>query len=91
VDKLHVQVGEMDTYYLNNAVHLLQDFLATTTAPAYRGDFDYGPRMPHCYTGDPGVPLAVSSGTVVQRFLPRMVAHFEATAPAGADMTSWKY
>jgi len=91
VDKLHVQVGEMDTYYLNNAVHLLQDFLATTTAPAYRGDFDYGPRMPHCYTGDPGVSLAVSSGTVVQRFLPRMVAHFEATAPAGADMTSWKY
>ncbi|MGB6360694.1 MAG: hypothetical protein WBF30_18100, partial [Candidatus Acidiferrales bacterium] len=35
VGKLHFTVGTMDTFYLNNAVSLLQDFLEKTNYPYY--------------------------------------------------------
>jgi hypothetical protein len=48
VDKIHVYVGDMDTYYLNLAVYRLQDFFAHTTDPHYAGTFEYGrPMKPH--------------------------------------------
>ena len=88
--KLHFFVGESDTWYLDRAVHLMHDYLETTTDPYYQGTFDFGVRQPHCYTG-----AADSSGpagsTVLQRFLPAMVKHMEQTAPKGADLSSWKY
>ena len=34
--KLHIYVGDMDNYYLNNAVYLVEDFLKTTTNPYVR-------------------------------------------------------
>ena len=34
--KLHIYVGDMDNYYLNNAVYLVEDFLKSTTDPAVR-------------------------------------------------------
>ncbi len=90
VGKIHVKVGTRDTYYLDNAVRLLQQFLETTKDPAYGGDFEYGPRMPHCFTGDPSVPVYISNQTFLQRILPQAAAWITKTAPAGADM-SWKY
>ena len=54
--KLHISVGDMDTYYLNNAVHLMEDFLATTKSPPWGGTVVYGPRQPHCWAG----PLTLS-------------------------------
>ena len=88
--KLHLFVGESDTWYLDRAVHLLHDFLENTTDPHYHGSFDFGVRQPHCYSG-----AADSSGpagaTELQRFLPAMVEHMEKTAPKGADLQSWKY
>ena len=48
VDKIHVYVGDMDTYYLNLAVYRLQDFFAHTASPHYAGTFEYGrPMKPH--------------------------------------------
>jgi hypothetical protein len=44
--KLHIWVGEMDDYYLNNAVHLLDEFL-TRADPPYEGSILYGPRKGH--------------------------------------------
>ena len=84
--KLHVCVGDADSFYLDRAVHLLQDFMETTTEPYYRGTFDFGQRKPHCYAGsfDPKVGLN-------QHYLPEMVKHMEETAPKGADVSSWKY
>jgi S-formylglutathione hydrolase FrmB len=84
--KLHVCVGDADSFYLDRAVHLLQDFMETTTEPYYRGTFDFGQRKPHCYAGsfDPKVGLN-------QHYLPEMVKHMEETAPKGADVGSWKY
>ena len=40
--KLHLYVGDMDNYYLNLAVYLLEDFLKTTDAGA---TFEYGRPM----------------------------------------------
>lgn len=88
--KLHVKVGDMDTYYLNNAVHLLQDALAAETHPRFTGDFEYAPGKPHCYTGDPAASMLQAYVTVNERFLPVMAAHILATAPPRADL-SWRY
>ncbi len=84
--KLHFYVGEADTFYLDRAVHLLKDFMDTTTDPYYRGSFEFGVRKPHCYAGDfdPAVGLN-------QHYWPEMVKHMEETAPPGADLKSWKY
>jgi hypothetical protein len=50
--KIHVYVGDMDTYYLNNAVVLLERFLESTTDPHYRGVVEYGDGKPHCWGPD---------------------------------------
>jgi hypothetical protein len=84
--KLHVCVGDADSFYLDGAVHLLQDFMESTSEPYYRGTFDFGARKPHCYAGsfDPQVGMH-------QHYLPEMAKHMEATAPKGADVSSWRY
>jgi hypothetical protein len=40
--KLHIYVGDMDSYYLNLAVYDLQDFLEHTTNPHDPGMFQFG-------------------------------------------------
>jgi len=50
--KIHIYVGDMDTYYLNNAVVLLEKFLESTKDPYYNGVVRYGDRMPHCWGPD---------------------------------------
>lgn len=45
VGKIHIFCGDMDNYYLNLAVYLMQDFLADTKAPYYGGSFQYGRPM----------------------------------------------
>src|SRR5262249_10999232 len=36
--KIHIYCGDMDNYYLNNAVYLVEDFLKGTTEPFYAGE-----------------------------------------------------
>ncbi|HVG39690.1 MAG TPA: hypothetical protein VM870_10405, partial [Pyrinomonadaceae bacterium] len=47
--KIHIAVGEADNYFLNNAVHLLEDFLREA-APAYGGTIVYAPGKGHCWS-----------------------------------------
>jgi len=54
--KLHIYVGDMDSYYLNNAVHMMDAFLRATTVPPYGGDVQFQPLAPHCW-GPRGVEL----------------------------------
>jgi len=90
--KIHVAVGDGDTYFLNNAVHLLQNQLETTTNPHSDATFQYGPGMPHCYTGGPSeYTMQQNSANWAQRVLPQMADHMLKTAPAGADTKSWRY
>jgi hypothetical protein len=91
VGKLHFSVGDMDSYYLNNAVHFMQDFLESTNYPYYEGDFDYGPGRPHCYTGTDGLPTEAAGLTWSQRVIRKSVARMLKTAPTGADVKSWQY
>jgi enterochelin esterase-like enzyme len=48
--KIHIWVGEADNYFLNNAVHLLDDFLSKAEPPAEAKIF-YGAGKGHCWLG----------------------------------------
>jgi hypothetical protein len=89
--KVHIYVGDMDNYYLNNAVYLAEEFLEGTADPYYEGDVDYGDRAEHCWNGDHDRPNALSRLRYHQMFIPRAVKRMDATAPKGADLKSWRY
>jgi hypothetical protein len=88
--KLQIHVGDMDNYYLNNAVYLVEDFLKTANPPA-DATVSYGDRAEHCWNGDPTRGNAYSRLRYAQMVLPWAVERMRKTAPAGADTTSWKY
>jgi hypothetical protein len=90
--KLHIAVGDGDTFFLNNAVHILDKQLQETRNPHSDATFQYGPGMPHCYTGGPSeYTMQQNNADWTARVLPQMVEHMLATAPAGADTKSWRY
>jgi hypothetical protein len=91
VGKIHLKVGTADQFFLANAVRYVDAFLKSTTDPPFAGTVEYGERFIHCYTGDPGVPESISRMTTDQRDMPEMVARMLKTAPAGADVKSWRY
>ncbi len=88
--KIHLYVGDMDNYYLNNAVYLVEEFLKTASPP-YGGEVDYGDRAEHCWNGDHQRPNALSRLRYHQMFLPRALKRILASAPPGADLASWRY
>jgi len=76
--KLHVYIGDMDSYYLNMGVRMLHEFLTERALdPPFVGEIVFEPMAPHCW-GPRGVAL-----------LSEIVAHVEQYAPPGADL-SWK-
>jgi hypothetical protein len=79
VGKLHIYVGDQDSYYLNNAVGLMEAFLETTANPHYDGEVKYARLRPHCW------------GPGAAELLSLMTAHIGKYAPAGADLKSWRY
>jgi hypothetical protein len=89
--KLHVMVGDMDNFHLNNAVYLLEDFLESTTEPYYNGKVDYGDRQEHCWNGDHDNPLYISRLRYNTMYVPTILERLLTTAPDGADLTSWRY
>ena len=89
--KLNIYVGDMDNYYLNNAVYLAEEFLSTTKDPYFNGDIQYGDRAEHCWNGDHTRPNALSRLRYHQMFIPRGVERILKTAPPGADVKSWRY
>ncbi len=89
--KLNIYVGDMDNYYLNNAVYLVDDFLRSTRNPPFGGEIAYGDRAEHCWNGDQSQPNAISRLRYAQMFAPKIVERILKTAPAGADLTSWRY
>lgn len=89
--KLHVYVGYEDTYFLNDAVYRMEDFLATTNAPHSDAEVLYGPKAEHCWNGDFKLPNALSRLHYNTQYLPQILERMEKTAPAGADLKSWRY
>jgi len=91
VGKIHITVGDMDNYYLDRAVRLMESFLESTSDPHYGGSVEYGDGRGHCYSGAHSLAPSVSGRTINQRYLPAIAEHMMKTAPRGADVTSWRY
>ena len=89
--KINIYCGEMDNYYLNNAVYLMEEFLESTTNPYYGGDVDYGARDEHCWNGDHENPNAISRLRYNSMYMDKILKRIEESAPEGADLTSWRY
>ena len=79
--KIHVWVGDMDSYYLNLAVYDLEDILKGMKDPPANATFEYGrPEKPHGWQ-----PMSNAD-------LVRMMADFITKhAPAGEHTQAWKY
>jgi hypothetical protein len=89
--KIHIYCGDMDNYYLNDAVYFVEEFLKSTKNPFYGGEVDYGDRAEHCWNGDHSRPIWISRLRYHQMHAPKIVERIEKSAPAGADLKSWRY
>ena len=78
-NKLNIYIGDMDSYYLNDAVEKLNEFLSKADNPKFTGEIVFQRRAPHCW-GPRGADL-----------LQKMTAQIEKVAPPGADLKSWRY
>jgi len=81
VGKLYFFTGDMDSYYQNNAIHLMEDFLAQTKNPHYKGFFWYAPRKPHCWSG----PWDAAGR------LKFIATHIATHFPSDVETSWWKY
>jgi hypothetical protein len=88
--KLRIYVGDMDNYYLNNAVYEVEKFLRQADPPS-DAVVDYGDRDEHCWNGDHTRSNAYSRLRYPQMVMPWAVERMIMTAPAGADIRSWRY
>jgi len=89
--KIHIYCGDMDNYYLNNAVYLMEDFLKNTQNPHYNGEVDYGDRAEHCWNGDHEHPNYISRLRYNTMYLDKILKRINESAPTSADLTSWRY
>ena len=89
--KINIYCGDMDNYYLNNAVYLMEDFLESTKTPHYNGQVDYGDKAEHCWNGDHSRPNATSRLRYHQMFIKKAVERINISAPEDADLSSWRY
>jgi hypothetical protein len=88
--KIHLYVGNGDNYYLTDSVYYGQEVLESLQPP-YEGSVAYGDRAEHCWNGDPKVSNAYSRLHYNFQYLPVILERIKASAPAGADLKSWRY
>ncbi|MEM8670987.1 MAG: alpha/beta hydrolase-fold protein [Planctomycetota bacterium] len=89
--KINIYCGDMDNYYLNNAVYLAEEVLENAESPNYGGEIAYGDRAEHCWNGDHNQPNAISRLRYHRMFIPRIEKRILESAPKGSDQTSWRY
>lgn len=89
--KVHIYCGDMDNYYLNNAVYLTEEMLKALDNPTYDGQVDYGDRAEHCWNGDHTQPNYISRLRYHQMFITKWAEEMKKRAPANADLNSWRY
>lgn len=87
--KLHIYCGDMDNYYLNNAVKLMEDFLESTTDPYYNGVVEYGDGFEHCWNGDPDNPNYLTRLRYNWQYNDMIRERLRKTAPAGHRLINW--
>ena len=89
--KIKIYCGDMDNYYLNNAVYLAEEILEQTENPYYDGLVDYGDRAEHCWNGDHDNPNHISRLRYHSMFITKWAEEVKSRSPQGADLTSWRY
>jgi hypothetical protein len=77
--KLNAYVGDMDSYYLNDAVENLNQFLSKADNPKWAGEIVFERRAPHCWGPRPA------------ELLEKMTRQVERGAPQGTDVRAWRY
>jgi hypothetical protein len=87
--KLHIYVGDMDNYYLNNAVYLAEEFFESTEDPYYSGEVDYGDRAEHCWNGDQENGNHLSRLRYNTMYLPKITERIRNSAPVNAPLVNW--
>lgn len=83
--KIHLYCGDMDNYYLNNAVYLAEEFLKSY----YNGEVRYGDRAEHCWNGAPDLPNYISRLRYHTLYLDKIGKRLAATAPANFNQKDW--
>jgi hypothetical protein len=89
--KIHLYVGDMDNFYLNNAVYAAEDMLKGLKNPDCQCEVDYGDRAEHCWNGDHSQPNYISRLRYHRMFIPKWTEEVKKRAPEGADLSSWLY
>lgn len=89
--KIHLYVGDMDNYYLNNAVYTAEDMLKQLKNPSCNCVIDYGDRAEHCWNGDHTQPNYISRLRYHQMFISKWAEEVKTRAPKGVDLKSWLY
>ncbi|MBM3414677.1 MAG: hypothetical protein FJY16_07070 [Bacteroidetes bacterium] len=89
--KIHLYVGDMDNYYLNNAVYSAEDMLKQLKNPTCNCEVDYGDRAEHCWNGDHKNPNYISRLRYHSMFIKKWVEEIKTRSPENADLKSWRY
>ncbi len=89
--KLHLYVGDMDNFYLNNAVYSAEDMLKKLSNPSCNCEVDYGDRAEHCWNGDHKNPNYISRLRYHRMFIPKWSEEVKLRSPKGVDLHSWRY
>ena len=89
IGKLQIYCGDMDNYYLNNAVVLTEEFLESTKNPYYEGEVDYGNLAEHCWNGDHENPNHISRLRYNTMYLPKIKERLKKTAPKNHNLINW--
>ncbi len=77
--KLHLYMGEMDSYYLNNAMRLFEDMLKARTNPASDAEFHWQARGGHC---------DLTTAEMLQTVLPQAVERWQQSKAQPLDESS---
>lgn len=87
--KIHLYCGDMDNYYLNNAVSLTETFLKNTLNPFYNGEVAYGDGAEHCWNGDQENPNYISRLRYNTMYLDKISQRLKASAPKNNALVNW--
>ncbi|HAS58041.1 MAG TPA: hypothetical protein DCS64_06010, partial [Algoriphagus sp.] len=87
--KINIYCGDMDNYYLNNAVYLTEAFLEQTQDPYYAGEVAYGDRAEHCWNGDPSLPNYITRLRYNTMYLDKIEERLKSTAPSNFNQQNW--
>ena len=82
--RLHFAVGITDNSYLNEGVHLIQEFLESTTDPPAEATFQYGWRGHHSWVGHS--PIEPDRQMTYAEFISVIDSFIKKRAPRG---TTW--